>query len=371
MQRLGVIGCGLMGAGIAQVSVQKDFDISLYDANPEQAAKAEKQIWHYLSQLVKKRALSTFEQKQHMARLHTPGEISGLHRSDLIIEAVFEDVELKHTLLSELDTILDPSCVIASNTSAIPISQLASFTRRPEQVIGMHYFSPVPKMPLLEVVVTPKTSKTTCSRAVDVGLRQGKTVMVVKDSPGFYTTRILAPLLDEALVVLLEGVPADQINQIVREFGFPLGPFELVDKVGHAVVTHVAEELSRAFGSRISGADWNLLGQKLKAPTKTRRRADRALAERLVLRLINEAIWCLQDQVIQSPDDGDLAAVLGLGYPPFLGGPFRTIDLWGSSKVHLSLEALAKTFGPRFAPAPLLVEMAKGGKRFLNLGRDG
>ena len=327
--------------------------------------------------------------------------------ADVVIEAVFEDLPVKQQVLQELEGHLKPDCIFASNTSAIPVSRIAEASKRPETVIGMHYFSPVPRMPLLEVVVTPRTAQWVVETAVSLGRRQGKTVIVVKDSPGFYTTRILAAYLHEAVALLTELGDIRQIDRTMLQFGFPVGPFKLLDEVGMDVAAHASREIleyitNRDFtltpglhellqdgyrgrkngrGFYLYGAQWwrrrQLPGRESGSSGgvdtevyryfggRKREVKDEAdILERLSMSMVNEAIFCLQEGIVSTPADGDTGAVLGLGFPPFLGGPFHYIDRIGSGEAVIKLERLAERFGNRFTPAPYLIDMAMSGETF-------
>ena len=261
----------------------------------------------------------------------------------------------------------------------------------------MHYFSPVPKMPLLEIVVTERTAPWATATAHAFGRAQGKTPIVVRDGPGFYTTRILAPYLNEAVLVLEEGGRVDDVDRALKDFGFPVGPIALIDEVGIDVGAHVARDLGAAFADR-GHASSDALPRLLEAGyggrknrrgfyqyPATRRKGPKrvneavyellggaerhpidppAVAERLALLMVNEAVHCLEEGVITSPRDGDLGGVLGLGFPPFRGGPFHHVDAVGAAIVVDRLGRLESRFGPRFQAADMLVEMAERGGRF-------
>jgi 3-hydroxyacyl-CoA dehydrogenase/enoyl-CoA hydratase/3-hydroxybutyryl-CoA epimerase len=317
---------------------------------------------------------------------------SGAARSDLVIEAVFEDLELKREMVRAFERV-NGHAIFASNTSSIPIARIAEASTRPEAVLGMHYFSPVPKMPLLEVVVTPRTSAEATATAVAVGKRQGKTVIVVNDGPGFYTTRILMPYLNEAVHALLEGARIEDVDGALTAFGMPVGPVALVDEVGIDVGAKVARILHQAFGERMAPppaldkllADGRL-GRKARRgfysyggarkevdgsvyallPGGPERKAVSRgeIAERVILQMVNEAVRCLDERIVRSARDGDVGAIFGLGFPPFLGGPFRYADAMGAKALHERLERWQGRFGARFQPAPLVAEYARSGRSF-------
>lgn len=250
IQRVGVVGAGLMGSGIASVSLQKNKSVVLQDVDWEALARARKSIFGDLEQRVKRGSVTSFERDVQLARLAGSVDGAGLKRCDIVIEAVYEELSLKHEVIRNLEEILPEHVVVASNTSALPIAEIAKVSRRPEQLVGMHYFSPVPKMPLLEIVKTEQTSNRTLSLATQLGIEQGKTIIVVKDSPGFFTTRVLAPYLDEAGILALEGMAFDALDEALQAFGFPVGPMTLMDEVGIDVGLHVARDLETLFAPR-------------------------------------------------------------------------------------------------------------------------
>jgi 3-hydroxyacyl-CoA dehydrogenase/enoyl-CoA hydratase/3-hydroxybutyryl-CoA epimerase len=398
VKKIGILGAGLMGAGIANVSSTNGMEVLLKDISYDAVGQGEKVIWQDLDGKVKKKAMSPFQRDVTFSRITGTTDYRGFEKADLIIEAVFEDLELKRKILAETEVSMREDAIFASNTSSLPIGGIAAAAKRPEQVIGMHYFSPVPRMPLLEIIVTEKTADWVRATALDVGIRQGKTVIIVNDGPGFYTTRILAPLLNEALEVLNEGGDIKEIDRAMRQFGYPVGPIALLDEVGIDVGAHVSKVLGPLFAAR--GAQPNTAMERLFhagykgrknnrgfylygdqsgkekkkgvnediysffGGTKRRKFDAQEIQNRLSLAMINEAALCLQEGILQSPRDGDIGAVFGLGFPPFLGGPFRYIDSLGLLKILSLLEELEKQYGPRFTPAPILRERNAKNQRF-------
>ncbi len=398
VQRIGILGAGLMGSGIATVSIKADFDVVMKDVNYAAVGRGEKAVWQALERDRRRGRLSHFERDRTFSRLHGTIDVALLRRCELVIEAVFEDLDLKHRVLQEVEEVAPEQCIFASNTSSIPISKIAEAAKRPEQVIGMHYFSPVPRMPLLEIVVTPKTADWVRATAFDVGSRQGKTCIVVNDGPGFYTTRILAPMLNEVFCLLDEGAAVEEIDRAMVRFGFPVGPVTLLDEVGIDVAEHVTRVMSDFFAARGVTSHQGIFqiyeagfrGRKnrkgfYRYDRRNKRKEvnrevyryfggasrkpflEREIQERLSLVVLNEAVLCLQDGILQSPEDGDVGAVLGLGFPPFLGGPFRYIESLGEGNVVSLLEKYQHKHGARFQPATLLVDMAKNQKRFYEM----
>jgi 3-hydroxyacyl-CoA dehydrogenase/enoyl-CoA hydratase/3-hydroxybutyryl-CoA epimerase len=399
VKKIGVLGAGLMGAGIAAVSVDKNYDIRMKDKDEAGLRRGLLQIRGVLDDKVKKKQLTPVERDLRMVKVSTSTDYSGFADADVIIEAVFEDLNLKKRIVADVEALGNEKAIFATNTSSIPVTQIAEGAKRPERIVGMHYFSPVNKMPLLEVITHQGTAPEVTATAVEIGKRQGKTVIVVNDGVGFYTSRILAPYMHEAAVVLFEGAAVQDIDRALTDFGFPVGPMTLLDEVGIDVANKVAHIMVAAFGDRMGNPEafgkvvadgrlgrkakkgfyrYDAAGKKLKGDDavdtsayeglpggKERKKIDLpAVAERVALQMINEAVLCLQEGVLRSPRDGDIGAIFGLGFPPFKGGPFRYIDSQGPSVIVAKLEALASRHGKRFTPAALLVEKAKRGEKF-------
>ncbi len=398
IRKVGVLGAGLMGAGISYVTLTRaNTAVRLKDKDDPGLSHGLAYVQHLLDSRVRKRSITPLQRAQSLALLSGGVTYEGFANAGLIIEAVFEDLTLKQRMLRDIEAITDGDTIFASNTSAIPIRDIAAAAQRPQNVIGMHYFSPVEKMPLLEIVTTDVCAARVVATCVEFGKRQGKTVIVVNDGPGFYTSRILGPYMNEAIHLLTEGVAVERIDAALRDFGFPVGPMALLDEVGIDVGNKVAARLSAAFGERMRpppGIERLLhdkrLGRKNQRgmyrydrQRRGARQVDQSvyrllgvapdnplsnheIAERCALPMINEAVRCLEEGILRSPRDGDIGAVFGLGFPPFRGGPFRYLDANGVGRIASRLEQLLDRHGERYSPAPLLAEKASDAKGFYN-----
>lgn len=408
VDRVAVLGAGLMGAGIAVVTVNNaDCAVRLKDVDNEGVRRGLLTVRKSLDALVSRRRISERQKAVLSARVTGVSDPKWIGPVDVVIEAVFEDIDLKKRVLRETEEFGTNETIFASNTSSLPIATIAAAARHPERVIGMHYFSPVEKMPLLEVIATEQTAPWVVQKCVDLGRRQGKTVIVVGDGPGFYTTRILGPYLNEAAFALVEGASVEAVDADLVQSGFPLGPLALLDEVGIDVGSKVAETLKNAFGERMAPPkeltrllEAGRQGKKNKLgfynyrskssgpraidptvygdlglevpeekPVRPRRWSDvGSVAERCMLIMVNEAVRCLEEGVLKRPRDGDIGAIFGLGFPPYLGGPFLFIDQVGAHNLLGRFRRLQHTHGERFAPAPLLVSYAESGTLFYPSG---
>lgn len=356
VEKLGVLGAGVMGAGIAQWCSARGLTVRLKDIKPEFVASGVKRIADVYRDGVKRRRLTELQAQHGFAHVHPTADYTGFGNCDLVIEAVLEKIEVKRALFQELVPLLRDDCMIASNTSAIPIDELAEASGRPKRFVGIHFFNPVHKMPLVEIVRGTKTAPGIVAAAVEFAKQLKKIPIVVKGAPGFLVNRLLMPYLNEAGVLLGEGVSAEAIDQAMLDFGMPMGPLRLIDEVGIDVGYDVARELAEAFKDRMSVAPilrrvheeglkgrkggrgfyiYNgkkeRLNRKLKLNvTKTPSAA--AIQSRLLGVMIAEAKRCLNEGVVASEDDVDAGMIFGTGFPPFRGGLVayaRDSGLWG------------------------------------------
>ena len=396
VKRLGIVGAGFMGAGIAGTAVnQAAVDVRMKDADLPRVAKGLAAARALVDERLKRRRLTRYDHARLVALLSGGETWAGFGAADLVIEAVFEDLAVKQQVVRECEAALPERAVFASNTSTIPIAQIARASKRPEQVIGMHFFSPVARMPLLEVIPSAQTAPSAVSTAVAFGRRMGKTVIVVRDVPGFWVNRILGPYMNEAGQLLVQGVAAEEIDRLMVGFGFPVGPITLLDEVGLDVAIHAAGVLHAAFGERMAPvAALGKLQQAGRLGRKTNRGFYRyekgkkagidptvyeligvqpnggvpssEVIQRLTYAMLNEAARAVGEGVVRVPRDGDIGAIFGIGFPPFRGGPLRYLDDLGAERAVADLERLAEHVGPRFTPCDTLRDLARrgGGAKF-------
>jgi 3-hydroxyacyl-CoA dehydrogenase/enoyl-CoA hydratase/3-hydroxybutyryl-CoA epimerase len=397
IERIAMLGGGLMGGGIAYVSIQAGVPVRLKDKDDAGVGRGLKYVRQILDERVKKKQISPLERDQVFALLTGTTDYSGMRNVDIVIEAVFEDLALKQAILRDVEAATKDDCIFATNTSSIPIARIAQASKHPETVVGMHYFSPVHKMPLLEVVRTDKTAPWVVATAVALGKKQGKTVIVVNDGVGFYTSRILGPYMNEAAYILAEGVPVEAIDGALVDWGWPVGAIQLLDEVGIDVAAHVGEIVHAAFGDRMTPP--SVMSRLVKDDRKGRknergfylygegavsggkRKVDanvyaalgvepkkklpvEEIQMRCSLQMVNEALLCFGEGILRSPRDGDVGAIFGLGFPPFRGGPFRYVDTIGAAEVLRRIQGYYDRFGKRWTPAPVLEQMARKGERF-------
>mgnify|MGYP002780880526 CR=1 FL=1 len=393
--RLGVLGAGFMGAGIASVPAPAGTIVRLKAAATDRVAKGLAAVRDVLKEKLVRKQVTRPQFDELMLRVSGTTDYTGFANVDLVIEAVFEELQVKQQVVRELEAVVPPRTIVASNTSTIPIARIAQASSRPSRVLGMHFFSPVHKMPLLEIIVHGGTDPQVTATAVEYGRSLGKTVIVVRDGPGFYANRVLAPYINAAGLLLDEGVAIEAIDEALVQFGFPVGPITLVDEVGLDVASKAGKIVADAFGARMAPNESlprviaaGRLGRKGKSgfytydesgkkgsvdasvyallPTGTRRTTvpKERIVERCVFAMLNEAVLALEDGVLRSARDGDIGAVFGIGFPPFRGGPFRYIDRLGAARVVGVLDALERDYPGRYQAAATLRAMASAGTRF-------
>ncbi|MEM0515368.1 fatty acid oxidation complex subunit alpha FadJ [Pseudoalteromonas sp. YIC-827] len=387
--KVAVLGGGLMGAGITHVSaIKAGVRTRVKDVAQQGIAGAMNYSYKILEKKRKRRILSLAELQEQMNRITGTTDYSGFKHVDMVIEAVFEDLSLKQAMVADVEQYAQEHTIFASNTSSLPIAQIAAQAQRPENVIGLHYFSPVEKMPLVEIIPHEKTSEQTIARTVSFARKQGKTPIVVKDKAGFFVNRILAPYVNEAANLLLAGEPVEKIDQALVEFGFPVGPLALLDEVGIDIGSKIAPILEAELGERFKAPevfnrliDDKRLGRKSGRGfydySKKQKKVDESvyeflgvtlspklnkeeIAQRCVMQMLNEAARCLEEGIISNARDGDIGAIFGIGFPPFLGGPFSYMDKLGAANVCSTLATYAQ-YNDGFAPAAALLAMAEQG----------
>ena len=390
---VGVLGGGLMGAGISHVSVAKaKVPVRIKDVSNDGVLNALKYNYKLFDKQRKRRILSKAQLQAKMLQLSGGTDFTSFNHLDVVIEAVFEDLALKQQMVADIEANAKAETIFATNTSSLPIHKIAEKAARPENIVGLHYFSPVEKMPLVEVIPHETTSQETIATVVALAKKQGKTPIVVKDKAGFYVNRILAPYMNEAAHILLANEPIDAVDTALLDFGFPVGPITLLDEVGVDIGAKIMPILVNELGERFRGPDvfdtllndgrkgrksgkgfYTYKGKKkevdksvykllkLKPEPKL---SENDIALRCVLPMLNEAVRCLDDGIIRSPRDGDIGAIFGIGFPPFLGGPFRYMDQFGLKELVEKMNQFAEKYGDRFAPCDGLLTRAGEGRRF-------
>lgn len=391
---VGVVGAGIMGGGIAAALARAGIRVRLKDLDHAAVSRGLASAYGLFERELKRGRSSRGESNRRMQRISGTLGYDGFARLDLVIEAVVEDLAVKRRVLSEIEARVPGSAILATNTSSLRLESLTDTLARPDRLIGLHFFNPVHRMPLVEVVAADETSQAAIDTGVALTRRIGKTPIVVRSTPGFLVNRILMPYLEEALRLFQAGVPIESLDRALYQFGMPLGPLALLDEIGLDVALKVAAVLEKAFpqveprpdlltalvqGGRLGKKS----GRGFYRYEEGKRRPDPAVyalattpapaavaagaefwAERLLLAMINEACLCLEQKVVRDAGQVDLAMILGTGFPAFRGGLLRYADTIGISRVHDRLEALAAAEGPRFAPAALLRSMVANKERF-------
>lgn len=393
VNKVGVLGGGLMGAGISHVSVAKaKVPVRIKDVSNDGVLNALNYNYKLFEKQRKRRIISKAGLQSKMLQLSGGIDFTSFNHIDVVIEAVFEDLDLKQKMVADIEANAKPETIFATNTSSLPIHKIAEKAERPENIVGLHYFSPVEKMPLVEVIPHETTSEETISTVVALAKKQGKTPIVVKDKAGFYVNRILAPYMNEAAHILLANEPIEQLDGALLDFGFPVGPITLLDEVGVDIGAKIMPILVNELGERFKGPDvfdtllndgrkgrksgkgfYTYKGKKKEVDksvykllnlTPESKLSDSDIALRCVLPMLNEAVRCLDDGIIRSARDGDIGAIFGIGFPPFLGGPFRYMDQFGLKELVEKMNEFASKYGDRYAPCDGLLTRAGEGRNF-------
>jgi len=398
--KLGILGAGMMGGGIAYVSAKAGMDVVLLDTTQEAADKGKAYSQGLLDKAVKKGRSTPEKRDALLARIKATTKYEDLTGCDLVIEAVFEDRAIKADVTKKAEAVLAADKVFASNTSTLPITGLAQASSRPKNFIGLHFFSPVDKMPLVEIIVGKETSDETLAKGFDYVLQIGKTPIVVNDSRGFYTSRVFATYVMEGIAMLKEGVHPRSIEVAGLQAGMPMPPLALQDEVSLSLSMHVAEQTKKdlaaegrsvpehpGFGVIKQLCEIGRIGKKAgkgfydyteggKAlwpeltklyPVEAEQPAQKELIDRLMFAQANEAARCYEEKVLRSVADGNIGSIFGWGFAPFHGGALQFINAMGAKAFVARARELAVKFGPRFEPAAVVVKMAEAGGQF----RDG
>ncbi|MCC7404521.1 MAG: enoyl-CoA hydratase/isomerase family protein [Bdellovibrionales bacterium] len=397
VKKMAVLGAGVMGGGIAQVAADKDVEVHMKDINHDAIARGFKQAKSIWDKRVQRGRMDKYELERRMSFISGTLDFQGFQNMDVVVEAIVEDMEIKKKVLAETSRHCAPDVVLATNTSSLSVTEMGSGLPHPENFVGMHFFNPVDKMPLVEVIRGEKTKDEAVATIFELAKKMGKTPVVVKDGPGFLVNRLLLPWMSEALFLLEDGMSVEQLDRIyTHQFGMPMGPCRLMDEVGLDVGMKVLKIFKKAFGERIQVSklvekveDSKRLGRKggkgfylydekgketgvdqsiyaeLGLGAATNKLTDKEVVERGMFAMINEAALALvEDRIVEKPEDVDLAMIMGTGFPPFRGGLLRYADSLGTTYICQELEMYSSRLGKRFAPTTPLVNMAKSNRKF-------
>jgi 3-hydroxyacyl-CoA dehydrogenase/enoyl-CoA hydratase/3-hydroxybutyryl-CoA epimerase len=395
VRRLGVLGAGVMGGGIGQLAAYNDIRVYMKDIRHDAVSGGLQHARSLFDKAVGRRKLTRLEAQRHMELLAGGLDYHGLRAADVVVEAIVEKMEVKRAVLREAEGYLREDCIMATNTSSLSVDEMATALQRPERFCGMHFFNPVHRMPLVEVVRGAKTSDEAVATVYALSLRLGKVPGVVRDGPGFLVNRILGPYLNEAGFLLGDGATIADIDRVAKEFGMPMGPLRLIDEVGIDVSGHAGAALHAALGERLTpspvllalgatdrlgrkggrgfytyeggrekGIDETVYEALASALPAARPMVDEEIRERLVMAMINEAARLLVDGIVTAAEDVDLAMIMGTGFPPFRGGLLRFADSVHPRGLLDTAKELHDRHGDRFTPAPVLVSLAADDERF-------
>jgi 3-hydroxyacyl-CoA dehydrogenase / enoyl-CoA hydratase / 3-hydroxybutyryl-CoA epimerase len=392
--RVAVLGAGVMGGGIAQLLAYRDIDVRLKDINADALGLGLSHARRMFERLVSRGRLEKRDAERHMDAIAPTLEYSGFGTVDVVIEAVVERLDVKQQVLREAESNVRPGCVLATNTSSLSVTEMQSSLQRPGDLVGMHFFNPVHRMPLVEVIRGAHSSDEAVATVVALARRLEKTPVIMRDGPGFLVNRLLAPYLNEAGWLLSEGASIEGVDRVLRRFGMPMGPLRLLDEVGLDVAGHAGAVMHGAFGERLTPpaaitglAGTGLLGRKgsrgfyvyeqdrergenaaiyplLGLPDRRKPVDEEDVLDRTLLAMVNEAARALADGIVDDAGAVDLAMITGTGFPPFRGGLLRWADTLGMQAVLQRLEGLEARHGARFEPAALVRERAAAGRGF-------
>jgi 3-hydroxyacyl-CoA dehydrogenase / enoyl-CoA hydratase / 3-hydroxybutyryl-CoA epimerase len=396
VERVAVLGAGVMGGGIAQLLAYRGVGVRLKDINKEALSLGLRHARGMFDRLVRRGRMEKRAAQRHIDAIAPTLDYTGFATVDLVIEAVVERMDVKQQVLRETETHVRDDCVLTTNTSSLSVTEMQSALARPANFAGMHFFNPVHRMPLVEVIRGAQSSDEAVVTVVALARRLEKVPVVVRDGPGFLVNRILAPYLNEAGWLLTDGGSIEQIDRVLRRFGMPMGPLRLLDEVGLDVARHAGAVMSGAFGERLQPPPTltalektKLLGRKggrgfyeyqdgrekgvnegiyaeLSAalPAERRELREQEILDRTLLAMVNEAARVLADAIVATPGEVDIGMITGTGFPPFRGGLLRWADHIGTGEILHRLQQLEAVHGVRFSPAPLLRELADAGRGF-------
>jgi 3-hydroxyacyl-CoA dehydrogenase/enoyl-CoA hydratase/3-hydroxybutyryl-CoA epimerase len=396
VKKLGVIGAGMMGAGIAHVSASAGIDVVLIDATQEAADRGKGHSADLLDKGIQRKKVTPEQKEATLARITATTDYSALAGCDLIVEAVFEDPKVKAEVTAKVDAATGPDCIFATNTSTLPISALAKASARPANFIGIHFFSPVDKMMLVEIIRGKQTGDRAVAKALDFVRQLRKTPIVVNDARFFYANRCIIPYINEGIRMVAEGVEPALVENAAKLVGMPLGPLQLVDETSIDLGVKIAKATKAAMGEAypdgavdtvlFAMADQGRLGKKANAgfysydatgkreglwdglatayPVSDTQPELTDVQHRLLFAQVLEAVRALEEGVLMDIREGDVGAILGWGFAPWSGGPFSWLDIIGAPRAVAICDALTATHGPRFSAPALLRDMAAKGETF-------
>jgi 3-hydroxyacyl-CoA dehydrogenase/enoyl-CoA hydratase/3-hydroxybutyryl-CoA epimerase len=396
VKKLGVLGAGMMGAGIALVAAQAGIDVILIDQTQESAEKGKNFAENHLNKGIKLGKTSQDQKESVLSKILATTNLNALSETDLIIEAVFEDLKVKSEITKEVERVISKECIFASNTSTLPINDLAKASFRPDQFIGIHFFSPVEKMRLVEIIRGKQTNDTAVAKALDFVRQIKKTPIVVNDARFFYANRCIIPYINEGIRMVSEGIPPSTVNNAAQMLGFPVGPIQLVDETSIDLGAKIARATKAAMGkdypddtvdevifwmekngrlgrkSKAGFFDYDDKGKRIgywpglkeKYPYSKIQPSLLDVQHRLMFVQVLEAVKALEEGVLMDIREGDVGAILGWGFAPWSGGPLSWLDILGTAYATERCEELCSNYGNRFKPPSLLIEMGKTGEEF-------